>query len=105
MKINTQHGHGSKLKNKTKTIGTILKKESTMITLSKRRSTKPKKPKTWSRKLNINSWALKPNKTSTLKEETKNIPNGKKINSSALVFTECPPPTMIRMTKPKTELF
>ena len=103
MKINMLHGHGSRPKNKTKTIGTILKKEYTTIMSNKRKSTKPKKPKTCSRKSNINSWDLKPNKISTPKEETKNTPNGKKISSSAPVFTESPPLTTIKMMNPKTE--
>jgi hypothetical protein len=100
-----QLGHGSKHKNKTKMIGTILKKQCTMIMLNKRKSTKPKKPKTWNHKSNINSWALKPNKISTPKEETKNTPNGKKTNLLAPVFTESPPLTTIKMMNMKTESF
>jgi hypothetical protein len=105
MKINMQHGHGSKHKNKTKMNGTILKKEFTMIMLNKRKYTKPKKPKTWSHKSNLNSWVLKPDKISTPKEETKNTPNGKKTNLSAPVFTESQPLTTIKMMNLKTESF
>lgn len=105
MKINTQHGLGSKLKKKTKMIGTILKKVSTMILSSKRKSMKHKKQKIWSPKSNIKSWALKPNKISMPKDEIKNIQNGRKINLLAQVFTESQLPTVKKMINPKTESF
>ena len=105
MKMSMQHGHGSKLKNKTKTIGTILKRAFKMITFNKRKCMKLKKPKIWSLKSSISRIAHSLSKTLQQKEEIKSIQNGRKINWSVQVFTECPLRIVKKMTSNKAESF
>jgi len=98
-----QPGLGSRLKNKQKMTGTILKMASMMKLFNKRKYMRHKRQKIWSLRFNIDLWDINQNRIFRLKEETKSIQNGKKISSSILVYSKFPVLTTRMKTIRKTE--